>query len=400
MRVLLSTIGSRGDVQPLLALALELRALGHEPRLCAPPDFRDLIDGYGLSFVPIGPEVRNTAKSPRPSPAPSPEALRQIAAATVAGQFETVGAAAEDCDAIVGAGSLQIATRSIAELRGIRYFFAAYCPITLPSARHAPPHLSRLGETPAGESADYGALWEQEARRWNDTFGAALNEQRTAAGLNPVADVQSHIFTDHPLLAADATLGPWPTPADLEVLQTGAWILRDERPLPADLEAFLEADKPPVYFGFGSMRATQETGRAMVEAARELGFRAIVSKGWADLAPVEEIDCLPIAEVNQQALFPRVAAVVHHGGAGTTTAATRAGVPQVVVPQLYDQHYWAQRIHDLGIGQAHPPVEPTAGSLVTALRHALRPDVADRARTVAGAIRSDGATVAAQHLTA
>ncbi|WP_240197070.1 glycosyltransferase [Nonomuraea lactucae] len=109
-------------------------------------------------------------------------------------------------------------------------------------------------------------------------------------------------------------------------------------------------------------------------------------------------DCLSVAEVNQQALFPRVAAVVHHGGAGTTTVAARAGVPQVVVPRLYDQHYWARRVHDLGIGQALPPTEPTAGSLATALDHALRPDVAARARSVAGAVRGDGAAVAARFL--
>ncbi|WP_240197069.1 glycosyltransferase [Nonomuraea lactucae] len=300
MRVLLSTIGSRGDVQPLLALALELRALGHEPRVCAPPDFHSLIDGHGLPFVPLGPGVRSTAKSVRPAPPgePSPEAMRRVVAATVAGQFETVGAAAKDCDVIVGGGALQIATRSIAELRGVRYVFAAYCPITLPSAHHAPPPLSMRGETPADESAagraaDYGALWDQEARHWNDTFGPALNEQRAAAGLDPVHDVRSHIFTDRPLLAADPELGPWqktgdreptppdlePTPADLDVLQTGAWILRDRRPLPSELETFLDAGKPPIYFGFGSMRATQETGRATIEAARALGYRAIVARG-------------------------------------------------------------------------------------------------------------------------
>ena len=79
-------------------------------------------------------------------------------------------------------------------------------------------------------------------------------------------------------------------------------------------------------------------------------------RGWADLSLVDnEPDCLAIGEVNQQALFKRVAAVVHHGGAGTTTAAALAGAPQVVIPQHYDQHYWAQRVHQLGIGTAHAP---------------------------------------------
>ena len=109
-----------------------------------------------------------------------------------------------------------------------------------------------------------------------------------------------------------------------------------------------------------------------------------MARGWADLALVDDApDCLAIGEVNQQALFGRVAAVVHHGGAGTTTAAARAGAPQVIIPQQYDQHYWAGRIHQLGIGTAHAPGAPTAESLTEALARTLHPDVADGARVAA-----------------
>src|SRR5689334_14941305 len=129
MRVLLSTIGSRGDVQPLLALALELREQGHESRLCAPPDFRDLIEGYGIRFVCVGPEVRHAGSGRSAATGkPSPEAMRQLMTDTIASQFATLGAA-ENCDVIVAAGALQFAARSIAQQRGIPYFFAAYCPI-------------------------------------------------------------------------------------------------------------------------------------------------------------------------------------------------------------------------------------------------------------------------------
>jgi vancomycin aglycone glucosyltransferase len=114
-----------------------------------------------------------------------------------------------------------------------------------------------------------------------------------------------------------------------------------------------------------------------------------------------EPDCLDTfdtGEVNHQALFKRVAAVVHHGGAGTTTTAALAGAPQVVIPQIYDQHYWAQRIHHLGIGTAHAPGTPTNDSLTSALKHTLQPDVAARAKSIATAVRRDGAQVAAQHV--
>lgn len=137
----------------------------------------------------------------------------------------------------------------------------------------------------------------------------------------------------------------------------------------------------------------------MIEAARALGRRAIVSRGWADLSPVDDQpDCLAIGDVNHHALFPRVAAVIHHGGAGTTTAAALAGAPQVVIPQVYDQHYWAERIRQLGIGTAHAHGTPAAASLTAALQQALHPDVAARARTIAAAVRRDGARTAARRL--
>ncbi|MEA2186510.1 MAG: vancomycin aglycone glucosyltransferase [Solirubrobacteraceae bacterium] len=342
MRVLLSTIGSRGDVQPLVALALQLRELGQGVRLCAPPDFRDWVDTLGIPFTPLGPELRMTAASTWARP--SPQQLRQLAQTSVATQFVTVAAAAQGCDVLVAGGYLQIAARSIAEQLGIPYICASYCPIALPSPHHAPPPLSLCGQTPTDGTADNRALWVQDAQRWNDTWGAALNSHRASAGLAPVTDVRSHIFTERPWLAADPTLAPWPDPADRDVVQTGAWILPDERPLSAELQTFLEAGEAPVYFGFGSIRAPQDLSQNMIQAARALGRRAIVLRGWADLALLDdEPDCLSIEEVNQQALFTRVAAVVHHGGAGTTTAAARAGAPQVVIPQHYDQHYWAQR---------------------------------------------------------
>jgi vancomycin aglycone glucosyltransferase len=399
MRVLLSTIGSRGDVQPLVALALELRALGQEVRLCVPPDFRDWIEALGLLVTPIGPALRSTAKA-NPSAVPiTPELRRQMIEGTVATQFETLAAAAAGCDLLVGATALQIAAPSIAERMGIPYVFAAFCPIVLPSPHHAPPVLTLLGDASTPAIPDYSDLWAQDARRWNDMWSPPINAQRASLGLPPVHDVRRYVLTDRPWLAADPTLAPWPDPADDAVFQTGAWILPDKRPLAPELEAFLDAGEPPVYFGFGSTRATENLSRMMIESARALGRRAIVSRGWADLSlPDDAPDCLALGEVNQQALFPRVAAVVHHGGAGTTTAAARAGAPQVVIPQHYDQPYWAQRVHQLGIGIAHVGGPPTTESLTNALEGALQPDVVVRAQAVKAAVRSDGAQAAARRL--
>ncbi|TDD76578.1 glycosyltransferase [Actinomadura rubrisoli] len=398
MRVLLTTIGSRGDVQPMVALALELKNLGQEVRLCVPPDFRDWIDGLGLPVVSIGPELRGTAASGSTveRAQPSAEDLRKQVDDTVADQFTTVGTAAQGCDVVVAGGYLQIAGRSVAETLGIPYVFAGYCPVCLPSPHHAPPPMR--GRARPHETSDNRTLWALDAQHWNDVFGTALNAHRTSAGLAPVSDVRGHIFTDRPWLAADPALGPWPGPA---VIQTGAWILPDQRPLSDELETFLSAGEPPVYFGLGSMRAPDGIDQVMIDAARKLGRRAIVSRGWAGLSLVDGgRDCLSVGEVNQQALFQRVAAVVHHGGAGTTTTAARAGAPQVVLPQMYDQYYWAQRVEDLGIGSGHPPGAPTVGSLVTALGRALEPEAAANARSVAATVYTEGARDAAQRLVA
>jgi len=399
MRVLLSTIGSRGDVQPLVALGQALTSLGEEVRLCVPPDFCEWIEELGMPTMPIGPELRPTGKGSLPETL-TPQQRRQMIEGTVATQFATIAQAAQGCDVIVGATALQIAAPSIAEKMGIPYVFASYCPAVLPSARHAPPVLGWLGDKPV-TMADYSELWAKDAERWNGMWLPLLNAQRGALGLAPLDDVRSHVLTDRPWLASDPALAPWPDTASETVWQTGAWIVRDERPLSDEIETFLATGDAPIYFGFGSIRATPDLARVMIESARAVGRRAILSRGWAELSlPDDAPDCLAIGEVNQQALFPRVAAVVHHGGAGTTTAAARAGAPQVVVPQMYDQHYHAARVNELGVGTAHAPGAATTESLTRALERTLREDVADRARSLAGATHGDGALVAAREVVA
>jgi len=395
MRVLLSTIGSRGDVQPLVALALALKQLRCDVRLCVPPDFRDWIEGLGLAVVPIGPALRGTGKASVTATI-TPEQRRAMIEGTVATQFKTIGEAARDRDVIIGATALQIAAPSIAESLGIPYIFAAYCPAVLPSPHHPPPVLAALGDTPAPTLSDYSALWSDDSRRWNDAWLPLLNAQRAMLGLSPVVDVRGHVLTSRPWLAADPTLAPWPESPNMTLVQTGAWILEDERPLAPELEAFLDDGDPPVYVGFGSIRAPEHLIRVMLEAARALGRRVVVLRGWAELSVGDEPDCIAIGEVNMQKLFKRVAVVVHHGGAGTTTAATRAGAPQVVMPQHYDQHYFARRVEDLGIGAAHSSRGLDIDVVTRELRRALEPAVAMRAASIATTVRSDGAAIAAE----
>ena len=359
--------------------------------MCAPPDadFAQLLARVGVPVVPVGPPMGSMVR-----PSSAQDASRRVS--ELAAQFDPVAAAAEGCDALLASGLAHFASRSVAEKLGIHYVYATFCPFLLPSPHHAPPLLLPGESFPPGVT-DNRVLWDLNAQSFNAMHGEALNAHRASIGLPSVDDVRNFVFTSHPWLATDPTLGPWRQTEDLDVVHTGAWILPDERPLPAGLAAFLKAGAPPVFVGFGSTRRlSQDVARAAIEAVRALGRRVLVSRGWSGLALIDEgDDCFVVGEANQQALFGRVAAVVHHGGAGTTTTAARAGVPQVVVPQGADQPYWANRVATLGIGAAHDGATPTAKSLSAALNTALSPETRSRASAVAGTIRTDGTTEAA-----
>ncbi len=404
MRVLLSSIGSRGDIQPILALALELGRIGHYGALLVPPNFKPWVESCGIACLPIGPDVKKASSrmAQKSMPKPSKEQMRQLAAHTVRQQFQATLAAARGYDLIVAGGALQTAARSVAEALGIGYVYAAYCPAALPSPDHPPPKMRTRIRSQALPGLVNRWLWKQDERSWDYFFLDAINGQRKEMGLLPVSHVASHVSTDTPWLAADPVLGPAAScSSSMRVTQTGAWLLPDASPLPDALENFLDAGEPPVYFGFGSMVAAAQAGPALVEAARALGRRAILSQGWAELSFIEgRDDCMSIGDVNHERLFARVAAVVHHGGAGTTVTAARAGKPQVIVPHNYDQYYWARRVKKLGIGARGPQAKDlTAKGLTEALRESLRPEIAAAAQSIAFRIELYGARKAAERLT-
>lgn len=401
MRVILSTYGSRGDVEPVAALAVQLQALGAEVRVSAPPDedFVDLLARVSLPLTPAFSSVRQwvTEALANRAAVDLPTRAGQI----VAAQFDAIAPAAEGCDLIVASGLFPstAAARSVAERMGVPYVYATFCPSWLPSLHHR-PHPYPGWPVPA-DLTENRLLWDLDVQTMNAVFGGGINAHRASIGLPVVDNIRDHVFTDRPWLASDPTLSPW-APGDLrDVVQTGAWILPDSRPLPTDLLAFLDAGDPPVYVGFGSMpmEAARAAAQVAIAAIRAQRRRAVLLHGWADATLTDDgNDCFVVGEVNQQALFKRVAAVVHHGGAGTTTAAALAGAPQVVIPQIGDQPYWARRVGELGIGVGHDGPNPTLESLSAALATALSAETRARAAATAGAIRPDGAAVAAKRL--
>lgn len=401
MRILLTTFGSRGDVQPLLALAIALRSLGADARVCAPSDqeFVKLFADAGVPLLPAFTSVRSWLAEILPKRATI--SLPQLAAQVMTAQYDAITSAvrdfgAEGCDVMVATGlfSSMAAARSVAEKLEMRYVHAAYCPMYLPSPHNRPLEYPNHPHPPG--VTDNEALWKRDVEVMNAVFGGGLANLRTSVGLPMVDNIRDHVFTSRPLLASDPVLAPFKplNSSNVDVVQTGAWLVRDERPLPSDLLAFLDNGSPPIYVGLGSLPAPKDFARTTIAAVRAQGCRALLSRGWAELALVDDADdCFIVGEHNQQALFPRVAAVVHHGGAGTTTAAALAGRAQVVLPQFGDQPYWASRVEELGIGSMQCTF--TSEALRTGLEIALQPEVAKRALEVSRQIRLDGVMRAA-----
>jgi vancomycin aglycone glucosyltransferase len=403
VHAVLTAVGTRGDVQPAIALAVELRRLGHSVRLCISPNFVEWAKNLGFDAAPMGVEMRMPRSTSGAMPTLTREEvhrLRESMPDLITDQFETIGAAAHGCDVIVGTNQHQYAGPSIAERAGIGCVTAVFAPVAIPSTDLAPPPLPGIivGTTATMSIEDQ---WRNVANVWNERALERVNHNRRRLGMAPIDDVLDYVLTDRTWLAADAALAPLPCTLGRQVFQTGSWVFADRSPLPADVEAFLAGGEPPIFAGFGSMPAARDSTHRLAGAARAVGRRIIVSRGWADLDRIDAADdCLLVGDVSHDVLFPRVAAVIHHGGAGTTAAAARAGIPQVIAPMFGDQFYWASRIVALGVGTEISHTTMAEESLTDAVRQVFDPAVVLRARRLAGQVSWDGAAIAARRLDA
>jgi vancomycin aglycone glucosyltransferase len=234
-----------------------------------------------------------------------------------------------------------------------------------------------------------------------------INRGRATLGLEALDNPISQILKGRTILAADRDLGPLPDDAPKCALSTDAWVLDEPGTLDARVEAFLRQGPAPIYIGFGSMiapRAPELVAQA-VAAVRAVGRRAVIAGGWAALeAHIQETaDVLIVDNVPHSLIFPKVAAAVHHGGAGTTTAAARAGVPQVLLPHILDQYYWANRVEALGLGPQALPVErATTHALSDRIGRAVNdPLIRERVNRLAPLVAArNGAMAAVEHLEA
>ena len=341
----------------MLALTRELVRAGHAVRMVAPPDFGAQVEATGAEHVPIGTSMRafmqRMAGPLQLGGLAFMRAMYRFGVVSLREQCRLLPEAARGMDRILTAGTI-VAAGSAAKLHGIPFRAVAYTPAVLPSPESSPALFPLQLRSPVGNRL----LWWAALGSLQATLRPALERQRRALGLPPIDDLPREVLSPRPLLAADAPLAPAPrscplAPETIRCLHP----LRGD-PLPPKLEAFLQAGPPPVYLGFGSMPDPdpRSTTARLLAALSQLGCRAVLSSGWAGLgegALPEGVEV--VGSVSHAELFPRMAAVVHHGGAGTTHTAARSGVPQIVIPHVLDQFYFARRVHDLGVS---PPALP------------------------------------------
>ncbi len=381
MRITIATVGTRGDVQPYLALGLGLKRAGHSVNIATDPLFKAFVEERGLELAPVPADPRQALQEDiRKLADPirfSRWAERQFGPLARRYTAELLAACA-GCDLLL-ANPLAFAAFHVAEKLGILCLPAYLQPVT-PTAEF----VSSTGAEFPAWLPGRGRLNFSSAHLSNQLFFRlmlpTINACRVEVlGLEPLPwklyatlDIAPepiiYGYSRH-VVPPPPDWGPW-----LHV--TGYWF-PDPDPTyvpPPDLAAFLEAGPPPVYVGFGSI-VDKEAGavtRMVVEALATTGQRGILLDGRGDLdggslpPTILRIDSAP-----HDWLFPRMAAVVHHGGAGTTAAGLAAGVPSVIVPFFADQPFWGRRVAALGAGPAPVPIKKLTGErLAAAIRAA------------------------------
>lgn len=419
MKITLLAYGSRGDVQPYVALALTLKSRGHQPVLAAPENFRAFVEGFGLAFAPLAGDTRAILED---------EAIKRLIwngrnrkffvsvrdrlEASKEQYWDDLLAACQGAEIILSSPVTEFAAQSLAEAVGaecVLSFLAPQAPssqfasFALPVSTLHIPLLNRLSHV-LFESAWWGmsrSLMNQARHRWGlpPLTSSPSREFRRKGGLmlsgfsplifqRPTDWPESHVVTGAWQLSESAREGQGGDHRDIGFVQ------------------WLENGPPPVYFGFGSMPVPDHEGflEMAAEICEGLGMRALIGAGWTDIriAACDLPDNLAIVEQADHAwLFPQCAAVVHHGGAGTTHAGLSAGVPNLVCSFFADQPFWGKRVKALGVGGHLPFQDLNPRSLKEALLDTLSEESHRRASELGSQLRQErGSELACEALEA
>jgi UDP:flavonoid glycosyltransferase YjiC (YdhE family) len=384
MKITIIAPGSRGDVQPYVALGKGLMDAGHSVQILTTHDFHELVTTYGLDFVDMGGQMEDVARQiegllKQGNFLKILKSMGQAAQELVNRASERGLEASQNSDRLIaGPGGLFVGL-ALSEKLGIPFIPAFYFPFT--PTRAFPNALVPLPPIHLPGWANRRTHHIAQQMLWQNYRAADTQARREILGLPPASwwgpfeplnrQQQTVIYGYSPLVL--------PRPADWgpSVHITGYWFLdppADWEP-PVHLVNFLESGSPPVFVGFGSMTNSkaEDTTRLVIEALARTGQRGVLSAGWGGLSQKDLPDSVQmIGSTPFSWLFPRMAAIVHHGGAGTTSIGLSAGIPSIVTPFMGDQPFWGQRVFELGVGPRPIPLRRlTAERLAQAIQTAL-----------------------------
>lgn len=372
MHITILALGSRGDVQPYAALGTGLRLAGYEVRFVTFESFAPLITENGLDFHPIKGDAQALVAGAGANMVSLVRTFSKLAAGYA---HDLSDPRLKDTDAIINQLPGGLYGYDLAEKFGVPMILASVIPLartrTFPMMGF--PRLSFQNYNRLTYSMAEQMMWS--------IYRPIINRWRKSALDLPSLSRRgyfSRIGTARlPIINGfSAHIVPRPIDWSEHIHITGYWFSGDEtwQP-PAELQRFIEAGSPPVFIGFGSMpvKKPDRTFQTIVDALKRSGQRGILHSGWGNIGNTALPDSLYKIDYAPYAwLFPRMALVVHHGGSGTTAFGLRAGVPSMVVPFVFDQFYWGQRLADLGVGpQPIPYKHLTADRLAQAITQAI-----------------------------
>lgn len=401
------TIGTQGDIRPCVALGVGLQRAGYPVRIVTSDNFEGMVRAAGLAFFPLTANFQTLLDSNREI---ADKGLDMSAMARISRHFYSEWAthwaregmaAAQGAGLLIGVANSTLLAKAVAEAQGIPFVGAQLQPLT--PSRYMSPLVLVGGRKlpPALNMAAYNVL---RLLVWHVMKPAINDIVRPQLGLPKYPWYGPYFKNRHHRVLYGFSHHVVPRPVDWpDTAQiTGYWFLRQPDWQPPDaLRAFLDAGPKPIYVGFGSMVSTRaESFTAIVlDAVRRSGQRAVLATGWGGLAGedgTQDGQIFFTRGAPHDWLFPRMAAAVHHGGAGTTAAAVRAGIPSVIVPFFGDQPFWARCLQREG---AAPPIvdrrSMRADTLLAAIDAALNPSMRKAAASLGTKVRAeDGVTEA------
>jgi sterol 3beta-glucosyltransferase len=409
MLITILAAGTRGDTQPYLALGMELKKAGYQVRIATFENYQTFVESFGLNFYPIKGDVSLVASSDSVSNARQADNPIKIFLSFNKLQSLVFDLQQDFFNACSGSDAIVYHPGA-----AIGYFIAKHYKI--PSILATPFPMTPTSEYPAlifydsfrlggrfnlithkifeqvmwfASRSPIKRFWKQKFGSTPDHFSCPYSKQNARA-LPTVVSCSNFVF-------------PRPKDWSEHVYNTGFWFLEDDADWQPSRELmdFLQKGSPPVYVGFGSLgdpALAIETTRLVIKALKLSGQRGILATGWSGMSIIDDIpeDIFIIDSAPHSWLFPQMAAVVHHGGAGTTAAGLRAGIPSIIIPYSNDNFAWGRRVYELKAGSnAIPRKKLTADKLSQAINFILTREIKDTAKDLGMKIQSENGSATA-----